>query len=83
MAPVLRGRLGLPGEALCNYLTDDEEGHALLVVREVGKLPQGEFEAAVGERLGIDGRRLVERMTSTMREEPTVLAERACAGDGR
>ena len=73
--------VGLAGEALCDLLTDDEEGHGLLVDLEVGKLPQEEFERTVGERLGIDGRRLVERVMSTMREEPAVLevAERARA----
>jgi putative hydrolase of the HAD superfamily len=77
--------VGLAGEALCDLLTDDEEGHALLVDLEVGKLAQEEFERAVGERLGIDGRRLVERVMSTMREELRVLevAERARAAGVR
>lgn len=76
---------GLPGEALCDLLTDDEEGHALLVDLEVGKLAQQDFERAVGRRLGIDGRHLVERVMSTLREEPAILevAERARAAGVR
>ncbi len=70
---------GLPDEALCDLLTDDEEGHALLIDLEVGKLAQEEFEQAVGERLGIDGRRLVQRVMSYVIEEPMMLdvSERA------
>ncbi len=70
---------GLPDEALCDLLTDDEEGNALLVDLEIGKLAQEEFERAVGARLGIDGQWLVKRVMSYVTQEPMMLdiAERA------
>jgi putative hydrolase of the HAD superfamily len=70
---------GLSDEAVYDFLTDEEEGHGLLIDLEVGKLPQEDFERAVGEYLGIDGRGFVQRIMAHVTQEPMMLdiAERA------
>jgi epoxide hydrolase-like predicted phosphatase len=64
---------GLPRSALHDLLTQDAEGHALLVELERGLLGQKEFERAVAARLGIDGSRLVEKVMRHLRPERVLL----------
>lgn len=68
----------LPADALSDLLTDDPEGHALLVRLECGEIGQPDFEQAVGARLGIDGTSLIQR-GNHLEPEPLLLdfAERA------
>ena len=70
---------GLPHGALLELLTDDPKGRALLQDLERGSTTQPEFEQAIGQRLGIDGTGLVERVCQHLKPEPLLLdfAERA------
>jgi putative hydrolase of the HAD superfamily len=71
---------GLPHGALLALLTDDPDGHALLKDLERGSTTtQPQFEQAIGQRLGIDGTGLVERVCQHLKPEPLLLdfAERA------
>ena len=70
---------GLPAGALLALLKDDPDGHALLQDLERGRISQPEFEQAIGQRLGIDGTGLVERVCQHLQPEPLLLdlAERA------
>ncbi len=71
--------VGLPEGALLGLLKDDPDGHALLQDLERGSSTQPEFEQAIGQRLGIDGTGLVERVCQHLKPEPLLLdfAERA------
>src|SRR5206468_2827620 len=64
---------GLPRSALQDLLTQDVEGHALLMDLERGLLGQRAFERAVAARLGIDDSRLVERIMGHLRPEKALL----------
>src|SRR5579859_5950797 len=61
---------GLPADSLGELLTRDPGGLALLVDVERGTIGQAELGEAVGPRLGIDGRGLVERISDHLRPEP-------------
>lgn len=64
---------GLPENALFDFLTQDDEGHRLLVNVEQGVIGQEEFERGVGRGLGIDGSSLVQRVWSYLRPETKLL----------
>jgi len=64
---------GLPENALFDFLTQDDEGHRLLVNVERGVIGQEEFERRVGRGLGIDGSSLVQRVWGYLRPETKLL----------
>jgi putative hydrolase of the HAD superfamily len=76
---------GLEPNALLDLFRHDPAGQRLLVDVECGAIGQPEFEAGIGELLGVDHERLVERLLGTVEPEPAILAaaERARAAGVR
>jgi putative hydrolase of the HAD superfamily len=60
---------GQDPDALFDLLTDDPQGHDLLVRLETGRIEQTVFEQAVGELLRIDGRQMIERICGYLKPE--------------
>ena len=76
---------GLAPNTLLDAFRSDPVARQLLIDVERGAITQGEFEVGVGQLLGVDHHRLVERMLASCEPEPAVLeaAERARAAGVR
>lgn len=72
---------GLEPDTLLDAFRADPVVRQLLIDVERGAITQREFELGVGRFLGVDDRRLVERMLASCQPEPAILeaAERARA----
>jgi epoxide hydrolase-like predicted phosphatase len=64
---------GFAGNALFNLLTDDPDGHDLLVGLETGRIAQPQFEHSVGRLLGIDGTGMIAAITGQLGSETQLL----------
>ncbi len=53
---------GVAADSLFDLLASDPAGHELLVQIERGQIEQTAFEAAVSQRLGVDGTGMIERI---------------------
>ncbi len=64
---------GLAPNSLFDLLTSDPQGHELLMQIERGRIEQTGFEAAVGQRLGVNGTGMIERICGWLQPEDSLL----------
>src|ERR1700712_2054588 len=64
---------GLEPEEIGRRFRKDPACRELLIGLETGKLPEAEFEAGLGEILGVDGPGLIDRLFAGSAPEPSML----------